>query len=338
MARIASRLRRIALVALGSILALLVLPPSLGGRLDVTVVNGTSMEPALDSGDLAITWRSSSYDVGDVIVYATAVGGVVHRVVAVEPDGDYVTRGDNRETVDDWRPDDRVVRGRVVAHVPAVGRIVAGLQARLGAGGMALGLLLVAMGATRARDRRRTGRAQLASPGREIVLAASATGLIAVGVGVLVLRTDEAAWSLALSREATWRACVFVLAASACTAVGGWLAGRGLLDHPETLVHDLRLGTRLVDADVPREAAGRDVGTVDALRAVADALDLPVVRTELADGTVRYVVEDGDLALHHDVQPRRRPVAGADTDARSPMGTAGPASVGGPASTTNGVS
>lgn len=99
------------------------LPDPFGARLGVTVVSGNSMLPTYVSGDSVITWRTGDYDPGTPIVYAVPgddVGAgvfVVHRVVEVEDDG-YVTRGDNNDGDDPWRPTDREVQGEVVLRVP----------------------------------------------------------------------------------------------------------------------------------------------------------------------------------------------------------------------------
>jgi hypothetical protein len=74
------------------------------GPVTMLAVRGTSIAP---------------YDVGDVIAYRVPEGGnVIHRVTDVEPDGGYVTIGDNRTTLDPWRPTDGDVLGRQVALLP----------------------------------------------------------------------------------------------------------------------------------------------------------------------------------------------------------------------------
>ncbi|WP_134738377.1 S26 family signal peptidase [Nocardioides sp. 503] len=99
------------------------LPDPFGARLGVTVVSGNSMLPTYETGDAVVTWRTGDYDTGTPIVYAVPadqVGAgvfVVHRVVDREGDT-YVTRGDNNDGDDHWRPTDREVQGRVVARVP----------------------------------------------------------------------------------------------------------------------------------------------------------------------------------------------------------------------------
>lgn len=117
-----------ALNAIGSALALLFLALALfvvvpGSPAKMVVVSGTSMEPWLHTGDLVVALRQGSYGVGDAVVYRAevdgrAAGNVVHRIVAVNPDGTFVLQGDNKEYRDPWDvPQDWMI-GEVVIMVP----------------------------------------------------------------------------------------------------------------------------------------------------------------------------------------------------------------------------
>ena len=87
--------RMTAVVAVATLVgaAVLALPVALGGNTTYTIVAGHSMEPSLESGDLVITRRQASYDVGDVVVYEIPEGSpgagvkVIHRIVADSADG-----------------------------------------------------------------------------------------------------------------------------------------------------------------------------------------------------------------------------------------------------------
>ncbi|HEY1118095.1 MAG TPA: S24/S26 family peptidase, partial [Acidimicrobiales bacterium] len=107
---------------------MLSIPTPLGpARLGVTVVSGPSMLPTYESGDLVVTWRSSTYAAGTPVVYAIPdedVGAglnVVHRIVVQRPDGRFITQGDNNDHVDPWQPTVSDVRGQVVLRVPRGG-------------------------------------------------------------------------------------------------------------------------------------------------------------------------------------------------------------------------
>ena len=138
-------------------------PTQLGGRSSYALIVGTSMEPQLHRGDLAIVRRHDSYAVGDVILFRDGTLGrdVLHRVVA--RDGSrFVTKGDNNDYRDDFRPALTDVHGELWLHVPAVGRPLAWLRtpshAALLVGLTVLAALLLGSGAA-AQQRRRTSPA-----------------------------------------------------------------------------------------------------------------------------------------------------------------------------------
>lgn len=68
----------------------------------LAVVEGTSMEPTLQSGDLVLVIKRVSLDdisLGDVIVYRRGRSLIIHRVVRIE-DGTIITKGDNNLLLD----------------------------------------------------------------------------------------------------------------------------------------------------------------------------------------------------------------------------------------------
>ena len=99
-------------------------PTELGGRVDYAVIYGTSMEPTLHRGDLAVLHERSAYSVGDVVGYHN---GDLHRVVLhriIGRNGDrFVFKGDNNGFVDSFEATQGRVAGRLWVRVPAVGRI-----------------------------------------------------------------------------------------------------------------------------------------------------------------------------------------------------------------------
>lgn len=102
-------------------------PASLGGPAGYVIVSGTSMEPMMQTGDLAIVRRQADYRVGDVVAYripAKDVGGgmlVIHRVIGGHADEGLVLQGDNRDTKDMWRPTTGDVVGTLQWHIPHAG-------------------------------------------------------------------------------------------------------------------------------------------------------------------------------------------------------------------------
>ncbi len=93
-------------------------PSSLGGPVSMIWVSGTSMEPTLFNGDLAVLYRANSYEVGDIVAFEIPEGGtVIHRVIRTTPTG-YEFQGDNRDWQDPWDLDESWIQGRQIFHVP----------------------------------------------------------------------------------------------------------------------------------------------------------------------------------------------------------------------------
>ena len=86
------------------------------------VVLSGSMEPEIAVDELIIVQAAQDYEVGDVVVYQSGHMLVVHRIV--DMDGETVTtRGDANNT-DDAPIDIAQVKGKVIAHIPYVGKLV----------------------------------------------------------------------------------------------------------------------------------------------------------------------------------------------------------------------
>ncbi|MGB3257859.1 MAG: signal peptidase I [Ornithinimicrobium sp.] len=115
-------IRIVAVAALAPLWFVLLAPEAIGGPLSMIWVSGTSMEPTLSTGDLAVLYRSDAYEVGDIVAFEIPEGGtVIHRVIEVGPDG-YRFQGDNRDFHDPWVLDEAAVLGRQVLSVPQAAR------------------------------------------------------------------------------------------------------------------------------------------------------------------------------------------------------------------------
>lgn len=97
-------------------------PTQLGGPVSYATIVGSSMEPILQRGDLAVVRAQGSYQPGDSVLYADPELGanVLHRIVRVEG-GRYVLKGDNNEFVDAARPDESQIVGKLWTSVPKAG-------------------------------------------------------------------------------------------------------------------------------------------------------------------------------------------------------------------------
>lgn len=118
--------------------AALLRPQLLGGPAAYVIVSGASMESALVHGDLVVATRKDSYRVGDVVAYRVAKGEpgegalVIHRVVGGSATAGYLTKGDNREGPDLWRPRPSDVLGSVSVRLPRAGLLFAWIRTPLG--------------------------------------------------------------------------------------------------------------------------------------------------------------------------------------------------------------
>lgn len=110
---------RVVEVVLG-VLAVALLVLMALGYVTLAVIEGTSMEPTLQTGDVVVVVRGvkpGELSVGDIVVYRRGSSLIIHRVVSLGPSG-IVTKGDNN-----WAPDPPVPYEAVVGKVLNVGGV-----------------------------------------------------------------------------------------------------------------------------------------------------------------------------------------------------------------------
>lgn len=147
----------VATMALGIWLGLF-LPVTLGGSAGYIIVSGVSMEPTLYTGDLVITRRYRNYHEGDIVAFQADGGIVIHRIVGGSADDGYVMLGDNKESIDGWRPKPENIIGRQWIHIPGIGNVLNYLRAPLPLGLIVTAFLATSFGGKRGFNRRRMGR------------------------------------------------------------------------------------------------------------------------------------------------------------------------------------
>lgn len=93
--------------------------------LSFNVVATDSMMPTLDPTDIVISVdpHINHPDVGDVAVftadlYGTPIPPHVHRIIGIDKNGNYITKGDNAVKPDPWVVKPQDVQGVVIAHAP----------------------------------------------------------------------------------------------------------------------------------------------------------------------------------------------------------------------------
>lgn len=92
------------------------------GVLSLVVTRGTSMEPAFQTGDLAILRRATNFAVGDVVTYRSDLlrTVVMHRITEVHGDR-YTLQGDNNSWLDPEQPPADQLLGKLAMRVPQGG-------------------------------------------------------------------------------------------------------------------------------------------------------------------------------------------------------------------------
>jgi signal peptidase len=106
-----------------------VAPASFGGVSGFAVLVGSSMEPALAAGDLAVVHKAGDYAVGDVVLYRSdrLQRHVLHRIVRRHGDR-YLLRGDANSFADPDEPTRSEIVGRYWFTIPAAGALVEWLR------------------------------------------------------------------------------------------------------------------------------------------------------------------------------------------------------------------
>jgi signal peptidase len=91
----------------------------------VIAIEGGSMEPTIARGDLiVVTPAPAAVQPGMILTLQVGRRVVTHRVVAVRPDGSFVTRGDANNTNDDWGSQPVRVYGQYAFRIPALGQFL----------------------------------------------------------------------------------------------------------------------------------------------------------------------------------------------------------------------
>ena len=88
-------------------------------------VDGGSMAPTIGRGDLILVVPApATVEPGMILVLRVGGQLVTHRVVAVNPDGTFVTRGDANSVDDAWGGQQVTVEGQYLATLPVLGNVL----------------------------------------------------------------------------------------------------------------------------------------------------------------------------------------------------------------------
>ena len=111
------------LVAAVAVIGFVMLGPAqLGGPARYAIIDGSSMNPSLTDGDLAIVRVDGELEKGEIALYRDPRLGVdvLHRIVRTNGDR-YVMKGDNNDYLDDARPTAAELGGTLWFSVPYLG-------------------------------------------------------------------------------------------------------------------------------------------------------------------------------------------------------------------------
>lgn len=126
-------------------LLLSVAPFALGIR--PYIVLSASMEPTIMTGALGYINTKDCEDINTGDIVAFTMGDeitVLHRVVGVNQDGTYVTKGDNNDNEDFASLHPSQIVGKVIGSIPKLGYISSWLQTRQGMV-IAIGLVVIGL-------------------------------------------------------------------------------------------------------------------------------------------------------------------------------------------------
>ena len=163
---------------------------------DYAIISGSSMQPVLRSGDLVVLRPSSSYRVGEVVAYHSAVlhAVVLHRIVS--RDGShFVFKGDNNSWLDPAPPTQSALIGTLWLTIPYGGSVLGWLVVPWHAGLLIGGMVLVlTAAATASRGRRARHRRAVNHPHLRPWPAGIETTLAGVGAIAVAIMAVAFVW------------------------------------------------------------------------------------------------------------------------------------------------
>lgn len=189
------KVRRWLIASLSLVLFWLVLlPGTLGGMTSYVMVDGKSMEPLLFTGDLAITSKLVPHGAGDLVVFDIGGGGlVIHRLMERDPEGKWITKGDNKPDVDPWTIADQEIVGTYLFAIDGAGAKIEWIKTRPMALGLFAALIAMLMYLPWARLLPRRWRSERIQPAQsqdedlKTVLALTIAGALAGTISIIGL-------------------------------------------------------------------------------------------------------------------------------------------------------
>ena len=106
--------------------------PKVFGYSFINILSG-SMEPTISAGDLVICKEQDSYNVNDPVLFEDQGFLVLHRIVDIDEDGDFITKGDANNANDKAEIQPENVYGKRAGVLHGWGSTLSYLSSRMGA-------------------------------------------------------------------------------------------------------------------------------------------------------------------------------------------------------------
>ena len=305
-------------------------PPELGGSTRYVILDGSSMEPSLHSGDLALVRPQESVEKGDVVLYHHPELGVhvLHRVARVGG-GRYVLKGDNNDFLDDVRPTAEEIEGQLWVSLPRVGSAIVWARQPLHAALIVFVLAFLALGggaavSTTRRPVPTRGIAVAVPSERRATSRPGGATQVLLGIGLAGLAVFGLLAVASLSRPSTRAETV----PDAYTNVGGFSYGApveesdvypdGLVDTGESVFLQLVPALDVAfDYRLETDDAADVRGAVELTAVLSDgagwARRIPFGEPSEFDGTTARATGSLDLVALGDIVNELRSLTGSGT-------------------------
>lgn len=140
-------------------------PTTLGGSAAYIIISGKSMQPTIQSGDLALTRAQPSYRIGDIVAFREQGGIVLHRIISGTMQSGFATRGDGNGQNDPWTVTSDAMLGRLWLQIPSGGKfllnVMGALRQPLYLGGLGASLLVLFLATGDVFTRHRRTRSEI---------------------------------------------------------------------------------------------------------------------------------------------------------------------------------
>lgn len=125
--------------------------PKVFGYSFVNILSG-SMEPTVSAGDLVVCKEQDFYNINDPVLFEDQGFLVLHRIVDIDEDGNFITKGDANNVNDKAEVQFKNVYGKMVGVFPGWGSTLSYLSSRMGAFWSILAALFVYLALDTGKD------------------------------------------------------------------------------------------------------------------------------------------------------------------------------------------